>query len=60
MILGLRHTRDAWELVLNDLNDEENENANSVYYNERQQIEANKKLLHRSQHIVQGTFLRIS
>lgn len=54
MILGLRHTRDAWELVLNDLNDEECENENSIYYNEQQQFKANQKLLHHSQHIVQG------
>lgn len=52
-ILGLRHTRDAWELVLSDLA-EEDRNANSVYLDEQEQYKSNKRLLHQSQHVVQG------
>lgn len=54
-ILGLRHTRDAWELVLADLAEEENQNAISIYFSEHQQYKSNKRLLHQSQHVVQGT-----
>lgn len=51
-MLGLRHTRDAWELVLSDLA-EEDRNANSVYLDEQEQYKSNKRLLHQSQHVVQ-------
>lgn len=58
-ILGLRHTRDAWELVLADLAEEENQNAISVYFSEHQQYKSNKRLLHQSQHVVQGIFYKM-